>query len=1113
MEKELIFQILGIAQTRDERAIRQAYMEVLKRTNPEDDPEGFKRLRQAYEEALKLLRQQPEDEEGQEPKDEVDLWIDQVDALYRDLFRRFRPEPWKELLADPVCEGLDTSLEAREKLITFLLDHVHLPHEIWKLIDTAFEITADIESLKETYPVNFLNYMKYYVENETFIPYQLFAYRDGTMDADQKEINSDGYIDEYLRIKRQIDNGETEKCLQRLDDLSAFRIYHPYEDVERLRLFLAEGKDGYDLAQKLLDQYGEDIYIRLHGGNSLWNAGEKERAYKLWQGILEQMPDHYMAKYYSVKYLMDQEDYFSARKLLLDLLDIDDRSEELRSYIHTVNDALIKEFQSALEEGREDPRVQGDELRLTLGWCLLQNERKEEALKIMEDFEPEPDQEYGYVNLYSQLLYFVEEYEKAVPYLCRWLELVKDLTDDGTDETRRRIARKPRIHLLLSSCYYELKQEEKWEEEGKQSVETASGQKDRIENMHYFANKLFLSEKYEHAVDVCDRILAEDEGYYPAYLIRQEACYHMRKAQQVVDDYHRAVGIYAGYCQPYLFAVKVFFNYSQYEDAKNVIGRARDNQVEFSDEMKLYEARVLRNLSHSREDREPVREILEQLAGSLNEEKCDIKDKSEIPFERGLVCWDDNEFEEALAFMEDAIGQNPERMQYRIVRGHIYLEMKKYQEALEEYQAAAKDYDTPELYYNRGCAYEGLGETDAAIVDFKRTLELDDKYRNTNHKLYDIYKKRYNSKNHKADYEQALYYINRRLEIKETANAYFYRAMLYSDAMETELALKDYEKYMEEVPDDKACFFNMGLCYRGIRQFEKAVEYFRKAKELKADSDIFYNMGVCYKSLGRYEEALEILREGVEIYPKEKDLWKQIGYVYEEMEEYGKAIEAFTKMKRFSNGSADAYNEIAGAWAADGKFEKGCRVLINAIKEAPESEKASLYSHLADKYYDKQDYDNAVEFYLEAISLEKDPFELFDYERYLAMTYYRMGRYEEAKKYARASLDHFHETGRTQEDYIGYRAYSTVRAGIFGWLYLCLGDREKAEESFRRMDGMQPCKFCAYPKCFESSLYLGQYYESQGDNRRAAELMEETLCRNPVNLEAKQNLENLRRKL
>ena len=51
MEKSLIFHILGIPEDSDESAVKIAYRNLLKNTNPEDDPEGFKRLREAYEAA------------------------------------------------------------------------------------------------------------------------------------------------------------------------------------------------------------------------------------------------------------------------------------------------------------------------------------------------------------------------------------------------------------------------------------------------------------------------------------------------------------------------------------------------------------------------------------------------------------------------------------------------------------------------------------------------------------------------------------------------------------------------------------------------------------------------------------------------------------------------------------------------------------------------------------------------------------------------------------------------------------------------------------------------------------------------------------------------------
>ena len=54
MERQLVFHVLGIDETKDEQEIKNAYRSLLKTANPEDDPEGFKRLREAYEEALRL---------------------------------------------------------------------------------------------------------------------------------------------------------------------------------------------------------------------------------------------------------------------------------------------------------------------------------------------------------------------------------------------------------------------------------------------------------------------------------------------------------------------------------------------------------------------------------------------------------------------------------------------------------------------------------------------------------------------------------------------------------------------------------------------------------------------------------------------------------------------------------------------------------------------------------------------------------------------------------------------------------------------------------------------------------------------------------------------------
>ncbi|GAA0135067.1 hypothetical protein YSY43_19070 [Paenibacillus sp. YSY-4.3] len=72
-----IWGILGIEQTYDTTIIRRAYAKQLKIHHPEDDPEGYQRLREAYDRAMKLAKQHQQEQILYEEDDDDDEELEQ----------------------------------------------------------------------------------------------------------------------------------------------------------------------------------------------------------------------------------------------------------------------------------------------------------------------------------------------------------------------------------------------------------------------------------------------------------------------------------------------------------------------------------------------------------------------------------------------------------------------------------------------------------------------------------------------------------------------------------------------------------------------------------------------------------------------------------------------------------------------------------------------------------------------------------------------------------------------------------------------------------------------------------------------------------------------------
>lgn len=302
--------VLGIGPTKDKKAITAAYRKMLRQTNPEDHPEGFKALRAAYEEALALADRNDTDTARDESP--VGLWMEAVSAIYQDHAARIDPEQWKRLLRADVCIALDQRHEAETALLTFLMDHFFLPRSVWMLLDQTFLFSQRTQELYESYPREFIDHVILDgPRTQSPLPYELFTPGiDGAA--------CDAYRELYFRW------GHTEPSQWRqiLEQMDALSERHPYGEALRFRFWMDTGKEdaGKEGLEALARAYPDDAHVALAWAGACLVSGDPQEAERIASKILTTDPDHISARSTLAQCFAQQGRYHEAKELLYELI-------------------------------------------------------------------------------------------------------------------------------------------------------------------------------------------------------------------------------------------------------------------------------------------------------------------------------------------------------------------------------------------------------------------------------------------------------------------------------------------------------------------------------------------------------------------------------------------------------------------------------------------------------------------------------------------------------------------------------------------------------------------------------------------------------------------------
>ncbi|MDR1815076.1 MAG: tetratricopeptide repeat protein [Clostridiales Family XIII bacterium] len=368
---DFITKTLGVAPNAGEEQIRAAYLALLPDHHPEDDPEGFRRLREAYEKALAYARRPEEEEETRDP----------LQRLLDDVRRRIDVEAWREAFAREDMDGLGALAQVGDRLLDLLMDDYYIPQRVWKYFDETFEWTAQEKRLKEKYPESFVDYVYSGIRFEKVV-------RDEFFDFTEEGADFQAFLDRYYEIDGLITGGEAEKAREVIAQCEGKVYEHP--DFRLLVMRALHTAEEYAqaeaLARELIALYPDDARVKYALGHALVMSEKPAEALPYFRAVLAETPDHYNARVGVVRALFDLEEYEEAKAAAVEMLLEYYFDSYVSALFHAASEKLIPVYEEKLEAAPDDQDV-----RYKLASCLFNEMRYVEAVALIEGVTPAPE--------------------------------------------------------------------------------------------------------------------------------------------------------------------------------------------------------------------------------------------------------------------------------------------------------------------------------------------------------------------------------------------------------------------------------------------------------------------------------------------------------------------------------------------------------------------------------------------------------------------------------------------------------------------------------------------------------------------------------------------------
>lgn len=1020
-----IWSILEIEPCKDKKRIQEAYREKLTITNPEDSEEAFKQLRTAYEKALEYADDRQEEEE--EARTPLDSWMNRVRDVYASIKKRGRVECWQELLDDEICAALDTELEARDRLLLYLSESYRLPGAVWRLLNDTFALEEQKEELKEILPENFLEYIFKEIEEGSLIPLELFQ--------GEEYGEYDEYISLLSRSSWEINERQLEDAEKTLEKLKLLGIYHPYQDINEIRIHLIreEYEEARRMAEELYKKYPKDTEILLYMGETAFYLENYEEAEKYYEQVLSEKPGEFLARYGKANCVRRRGEFEEAKDLYVEAWK-ESHSYVLRYELEQINNQMIEAYEEKRKTGAADTEV-----LLNLGWCYLQNDQIEKGLELLPEIAPDEIQRFSYENLSGRLSLEAGKGEKALQHFKNWERAIRELGNEVSGELEREKERL-QVPLYLQACALRLLDRT---EESLSKFEESLSIKASEEALAYMGRILYDDGKYEEAVEAGNELEKLNPSHTSVFASRGRALYELGYYQAAYEDFEKWIQVSRYDLEPYIYKIEILLKYKEYDRAEEIVSYLESEKIE-SDRLLVCRARLMA-AGDSKADRNQAYELYREVLEHFEQGDSDV---SKI--------W------RVIYYM--AVDDEQDRPVHK-----VFAE-------IEKGLSYKKDY-IPLLDY-KAFLLEKRGRRKEAAEVCREILKYDSQNARANMRLGDIF---FDEK----EYEQALYYYRKYAETERNQTSLNNIGKVLLELGRLEEAGEAASQALRLEPEESNLYHNLGLIYMYQGRYEEAVRYYEEAaarydKEGEDSENTRTHLAACYIRMGCLEEALRVYEENRKqtrnphYYVKMSDAFRHFGNYKEALDMLDRFVDE-VKSERLRDIIHEKRAEI---FLLQGERRKAYKEMKKYVHR-----RWNIDSNLADCYILKKDYKKAQEICDWWLNRQPDGPNVY---RFVVIRKMCMGDMASARMLAAKALELL-EGQKVPVDarasYYHRKAVFQAAVGKYQEAFECIG---KARESIL-------CVGCNYRFCYSASLELGIVYEMMGDRKKALEVYRECL--------------------